>query len=73
MMRTLVTCEPAAETIAPCATGYAPGTAIAYVSEAEPTPFDTTEGLAFWSAAFVFTVALYVGVRGIGAIVKMVR
>lgn len=80
-LENVIVCRPSATPAAPCAAGEAPTVVQAYVIDpagasffdAAAQPYDPSTGVAFWSAAFVFIVGLYISTRVIGTLVNMVR
>ncbi|MDR7334277.1 hypothetical protein [Roseateles asaccharophilus] len=80
-LENVIVCRPSATPAAPCGAGEAPTVLQAYVLapssssfvDAAAGPYDYATGAAYWSAAFVFTVSLYLCTRVIGTIVNMVR
>ncbi|MFN3327219.1 MAG: hypothetical protein ACK5AZ_27345, partial [Bryobacteraceae bacterium] len=68
-------------TVSPCPTGQGPQVLTAYVFDpsqaarfdAVTQPFDYATASLFWTAAFVFTLTLYITPRIIGEIIRMVR
>lgn len=80
-VQTILVCQPAADTVAPCPAGSAPVPTQAYVLapdqagflDAATAPYDFVAGGQFWLAAFVFTLTLYFGSRIYAYIISMVR
>lgn len=79
-VRSILTCADAAEQVAPCPTGQAPALVSAYTLDPSSAlhldpiaePFDVATGSAFWLAAFMFTVTLYLSTRIYGHILNMI-
>lgn len=63
----VIACLPAAETVAPCGTGMAPGVLNAYLIaasaqpqfEASMSPTDYAQAASFWAVAFLVTISLW--------------
>lgn len=77
----VILCRASATPAAPCGAGEAPVVAQAYVLDpagssyfdAIAQPYDYAAGAAFWSAAFVFTLGLYLSTRVFGTLINLVR
>lgn len=82
-INTVLVCANSADasTVLPCPAGQSPQVVTAYLLDAGQSafidaasqPFDYATASLFWTAAFGFTLALYVTPRIIGEIVRMVR
>lgn len=81
VLQTVLVCQESPTPSAPCPAGQAPAAMQAYVVypasasylDAVAEPFDYATGAAFWSAAFVFTLSLYILARIYGSLISMVR
>lgn len=66
-VQSVIACLPAAETVAPCAAGTAPGVLNAYLidASAQPqleasfAPIDFVQAGSFWAIAFVAVLSLW--------------
>lgn len=77
----VLVCAPAASTVSPCPSGYAPAVVDAYLVpaanaelyEAAFQPFDPSAASPFWAVAFVLPLALYFGTRIYAYFISVIR